>query len=232
NAGIADAIDLSWLMAAVLSGRASPAILDAYEAERRPITEQVSRHAMDLALKTIALRRRTPAEIEMSGPAGEAARRRIGKEVYDLNVQQYCCAGLNFGYFYDRSPIIAYDGEAHPPYTMGDFSPSTVPGCRAPHLWLRFGRSLYDMLGPSYTLLRFDANVSISGLLGAAAQRHMPLTVLDIEDTDARSLYGRNLVLVRPDQHVAWRDNAEPSACLDLIDRVRGGLQTSARLVA
>jgi hypothetical protein len=168
----------------------------------------------------------------MSGPEGEAARARIGKEVYDLNVQQYCCAGLNFGYFYDGSPIIAYDGEAHPPYTMRDFSPSTVPGCRAPHLWLRFGRSLYDALGPSYTLLRFDPDVGISGILSAAARRHMPLAVLDIEDSDARSLYGRSLVLVRPDQHVAWRGNAEPLACLDLIDRLRGGLHTSARLAA
>jgi 2-polyprenyl-6-methoxyphenol hydroxylase-like FAD-dependent oxidoreductase len=232
NAGIADAIDLSWLMAAVLNGWASPAILDAYEAERRPITEQVSRHAMDLAIKNIAMRRRTPAEIEMDGPKGAVARERVGNEAYDLNVQQYCCAGLNFGYFYDGSPIIAYDGEAQPPYSVRDFSPSTVPGCRAPHVWLRFGRSLYDALGPDYTLLRFDPNVGISGLLGAAAQRRMPFTLLDIEDADARSLYGRNLVLVRPDQHVAWRGNAEPSACLDLIDRLRGSLQAPARLVA
>jgi hypothetical protein len=84
----------------------------------------------------LPLRRRTPSEIELPGPGAEAVRARIGPKVYDLNVQQYCCAGLNFGYFYDGSPIIVYDGEAHPPYTMGDFSPSTVPGCRAPHLWL------------------------------------------------------------------------------------------------
>src|SRR5207244_8348140 len=142
-------------------------ILDAYEAERRPITEQVSRFAMDMALKSMDQRRETPLEIEWSGPVGDATRVRIGKEAYRLNVQQYCCGGLNFGYFYDGSPIIAYDGEAHPPYTMRDFSPSTVPGCRAPHLWLRFGRSLYDALGPCYTLLRFDPNVGISGLLSA-----------------------------------------------------------------
>ena len=67
-------------------------------------------------------------------------------------MQQFCCAGLNFGYFYDRSPIIAYDGEAPPAYTMGGFTPSTVPGCRAPHLWLRDGRSLYDAFGPGYTV--------------------------------------------------------------------------------
>jgi hypothetical protein len=232
NAGIADAIDLSWLIASALKGWASPAILDAYETERRPITEQVSRHAMDLALKNIELRRRTTAEIEMSGPEGEAARARMGKEVYELNVQQYCCAGLNFGYFYDVSPIIACDGEAHPPYTMRDFSPSTIPGCRAPHLWLRFGRSLYDALGPDYTLLRFDPKVSISALLSAAGRRGLPLAVLDVEASDARTLYGRNLVLVRPDQHVAWRGNSEPQACLDLMDRLRGALHTATRMVA
>jgi 2-polyprenyl-6-methoxyphenol hydroxylase-like FAD-dependent oxidoreductase len=232
NAGIADAIDLSWLIAATLKSWASPGILDAYEAERRPITEQVSRHAMDLALKNIELRRRTPSDIEMSGHDGEAARARIGKELYDLNVQQYCCAGLNFGYFYDASPIIAYDGEEHPPYTMRDFSPSTIPGCRAPHFWLRFGRSLYDALGPDYTLLRFDPKASISGLLSAARRRGVPLTVLDIEAADARTLYGHNLVLVRPDQHVAWRGYSEPRACLDLMDRLRGALRTPSRMVA
>jgi hypothetical protein len=60
----------------------------------------------------------------------------------------------------------------------------------------------------------------------------MPLAVLNIEDAHAHSLYGRNLVLVRPDQHIAWRGNAEPSACLDLIDRLRGCLHAPARLVA
>jgi 2-polyprenyl-6-methoxyphenol hydroxylase-like FAD-dependent oxidoreductase len=232
NAGIADAIDLSWLLAAALNGWASPAILDAYEAERRPITEQISRFAMDLAIKNIDMRNRTPAEIEVPGPQGDAARKRAGKGAYDLNVQQYCCSGLNFGYFYGGSPIIAYDGEMQPSYTMRDFSPSTVPGCRAPHLWLRFGRSLYDALGPGYTLLRFDPNVSISGLLNAATRGGVPIAVLDIEAADARTLYGRNLVLVRPDQHVAWRGNAEPQTCMELINRLRGGSHTLARMVA
>ena len=69
KAGIADAIDLSWMLAAMLNGWASPAILDAYQAERHPITEQVSHFAMDLALSNIALRTEIPAEIEMPGCA-------------------------------------------------------------------------------------------------------------------------------------------------------------------
>jgi 2-polyprenyl-6-methoxyphenol hydroxylase-like FAD-dependent oxidoreductase len=222
NAGLADAADLSWQLAAALNGWASPAILDAYEAERRPITEQVSFYAMNLALSSMEQRAAVSAEIEMPGPVGDAARARIGKEAYDCHVRQYCCGGLNFGYFYDRSPIVAYDGESHPAYTMYDFTPSSVPGCRAPHVWLRDGRSLYDALGPDYTLLHFDPGVRVAGLVEAAAQRGVPLAVLDIAETDAHSLYARNLVLVRPDQHVAWRGDQEPSDALELIDLIRG----------
>ena len=232
NAGIADAINLSGHIAATVNGWASPSVLGAYEAERKPITEQVSRFAMDLALRNNDLRHRTPPEIEKPGPAGHALRARVAKEAYDLNVQQYCCGGLNFGYFYDRSPIIAYDSEAHPAYTMSDFTPSSVPGCRAPHFWLPDGRSLYDVRGPEYTLLRFDRAVRVSGLEEAAARRGLPLAIRDVDAVDARAAYARNLVLVRPDQHVAWRGNVEPASCIELIDHVRGGSRTLARRVA
>src|SRR5690349_19426601 len=49
NAGIADAMNLSWMLAGVLQGWADSAILDAHEAERWPITEQVSHYAMNTA---------------------------------------------------------------------------------------------------------------------------------------------------------------------------------------
>jgi len=222
NAGIVDAANLSWLIAAAVKGWAPPAILDAYEAERQPITEQVSRFAMDMALKIMKQRREIPAEVESPGPAGEAVRASIGKEAYDIDVRLQCCGGLNFGYFYEGSPIVAYGDEPPPAYTMSDFTPSTVPGCRAPHLWLADRRSLYDALGPDYTLIRTDPAVSVSGVVEAAALRGVPLAVLDVDAPEARELYARNLVLVRPDQHVAWRGDKEPSAPLDLIDLVRG----------
>jgi 2-polyprenyl-6-methoxyphenol hydroxylase-like FAD-dependent oxidoreductase len=222
NAGIADAANLSWMIAATLNSWAPPAILDAYEAERQPITDQVSRFIADIASKIMKQRREIPAEVEAPGATGAATRARIGKEAYDLDVQQQCAGGLNFGYFYEGSPIICYDGEPHPAYTMHDFTSSTVPGCRAPHLWLKACRSLYDALGPDFTLIRFDPTVSVSGIVGAAARRGVPLAVLDIDPLDARALYARKLVLVRPDQHVAWRGDDEPAAPTDLIDLVRG----------
>ena len=115
---------------------------------------------------------------------------------------------------------------------MDHFTSSTVPGCRAPHLWLSDGRSLYDALGPNYTLVRVDPNIRVSGIVEVAARRKVPLAVLDIDVPDARALYVRKLTLVRPDQHVAWRSDEEPTTPLDLVDLVRGVRSTSTRKAA
>ena len=202
-------------------------MLDAYEIERLPITEQVSRFAMDHAQQMIKARGAVPARIEEAGAEGEAIRAEQGRASYELNVQQFCCAGLNFGYFYDRSPLIAYDDEAAPSYTMGGFTASTVPGCRAPHFTLADGRSLYDAFGSDYTLLRFDAKVDAAPLLAAARARGVPMTLLDVRRADAPAEYRHALVLCRADQHVAWRGDACPAVPDDLIDRLRGAVATS-----
>jgi hypothetical protein len=138
-----------------------------------------------------------------------------------INVGQFCCGGLNFGYFYADSPIIAYDGETAPAYTMCDFTQSTVPGCRTPHLWLRDGRSLYDALGSDFALLTLDKTVEVGGLVAAAAHRGVPM-VVDVDAADAATLYPQKLLLSRPDQHVAWRGDQPPKDPMALIDRVRG----------
>jgi 2-polyprenyl-6-methoxyphenol hydroxylase-like FAD-dependent oxidoreductase len=222
NAGIADALNLSWHLSAHLAGWADARVLDAYEIERLPITEQVSRFAMDHAQQMIKARGAVPARIEEPGPEGDAIRAEQGRASYDLNVQQFCCAGLNFGYFYDRSPLIAYDGEAAPAYTMGGFTASTVPGCRAPHFRLDDGRSLYDAFGADYTLLRFDRRVSVAPLAWAAHERGLPMTVLDASREAAPAEYRHALVLCRADQHVAWRGDAVPENPHALIDRLCG----------
>lgn len=226
NAGIADAANLAWKLAAVLKDWAPPAIVDAYQAERQPITDQVSRFAFHMSQQNSQQRREISADIERDDAVGEAARATIGKQAYDLYVQQQCCAGLNFGYFYENSPIIAYDGEPPPTYTMGQFTSSTVPGCRTPHFWLRDGRSLYDTLGQDFTLIRLDPAIHVSDIVKAAERRHVPLSVLDVEEPEAQALYARKLVLVRPDQHVAWRGDNEPLDPTEVIDLVRGARHT------
>jgi hypothetical protein len=228
NAGIADAVNLSWLLAARLQGWADEAILDAYEAERQPITEQVSHFAMDHAQKMIKARRAVPPDIEAPGPAGDAVRAAVGREAYELNVQQFCCAGLNFGYYYQGSPILAADEEPPPAYSMGGFTASTVPGCRAPHVWLADGRSLYDAFGPGYTLLRFDQSVNVQRLLDAARARGVPLALLDVDAPGLPEAYRHKLVLCRADQHVAWRGDAAPEDPAGLVELLRGARVAAA----
>ena len=222
NAGIADASNLAWMLAAHLNGFAPDAILDGYEAERKPITAQVSRFAMDHAHAMAQQRRAVPATIEEESPAGEAARAALGRAAYDLNVQQYCAAGLNFGSYYEGSPLIAYDVETAPPYTMSTFTPSTVPGCRTPHVWLDDGRSLYDALGPWFTLLRLDRSADPSPLLEAAKRRRVPLALLDVKSEEVEGLYRHRLLLSRPDQVVAWRGNECPKDCDGLVGQIVG----------
>jgi len=222
NAGIADAMDLSWLLAASLAGWGGPQLLEAYEAERLPITEQVSLFAMNHAFALRKERLAVPEEIEDRGPVGAKVREEWGRRSYELNVPQYCAAGLNFGYFYDRSPLIAYDGAAAPGYTMGAFSSSTVPGCRVPHVWVHGGQSLYDLLGAGYTLIRTDKHVPVERMLEAAASRGVPLELLDVEGTEVGQRYDRALVLSRPDQHVAWRGDEVPGDVSGLVERISG----------
>src|SRR5262245_57858106 len=93
NAGIADAANLAWLLAGVLKEWAAPAVLDAYQAERQPITEQVSRFAAGVASENTRQRRTVPAEIDDPGPVGDAVRARIGREASELYARQQCAAG-------------------------------------------------------------------------------------------------------------------------------------------
>jgi len=224
NAGIADAMNLSWQLAAHLSGWAGAAILDAYEAERLPITNQVSRFAMDHAEKAIAERTAIPPNFLDEDEAGEQARRMIGEEAYHLHVRQFACAGLNFGYYYDRSPLIAYDDETPPAYSMSDYTPSTVPGCRVPHLWLPDGRSLYDAMDKGFTLIRFDPAVPVEPLLAAARERGIPMSLLDLPAQARPDCYSYALTLSRPDRHVCWRGDRVPADTATMMDRISGRL--------
>jgi 2-polyprenyl-6-methoxyphenol hydroxylase-like FAD-dependent oxidoreductase len=223
NAGIADGVELAWLLAAVVKGWASPGILAAYEAERLPITDQVSRLAMNKGQELADAwgSQSEVAEMSDDGEAGERRRAVLAPVLQEVNVPQFGPEGLNFGYYYDTSPIIAYDGESPPPYTMAKATPSTVPGCRMPHFWVDC-TSIYDLLGLDYTLLRFDPAIDVAPLLAAASAAEVPLELCDASRPDVPDVFHHNLLIVRPDQHVAWRGDSAPDDSAALIDRLRG----------
>jgi hypothetical protein len=178
---------------------------------------------MNHAQKMIKARRAVPHNIAALDADGAAARELVGTEAYDLNVQQFCCEGLNFGYFYEKSPIIFHEAEPAPAYTMGSFTPSTVPGCRAPHFWRQDGTSLYDSLGNGYSLLRFDSQIEVQELLALAEASNVPLDLIDLEDEAHKpSAYEHPLVLCRTDQHVVWRGHALPHSLPEFMSFLRG----------
>jgi len=109
---------------------------------------------------------------------------------------------------------------------MGSFQSSSVPGCRAPHFWLSDGQSVYDALGPAYTLLCFTSPLcdTVDALKRQAAIARMPLTVLDVSSqADIPPEYRHAFVLVRSDAHTVWRgDDANLETAQRVIAKLCG----------
>jgi 2-polyprenyl-6-methoxyphenol hydroxylase-like FAD-dependent oxidoreductase len=223
NTGMDDASNLSWKLAALVQGWGGAGLLPSYETERRPIAQRNTTAARELNKQLAAMPDTTA--IGEDTPTGEAQRRAVGAHVGTL-AEEYASLGVQLGARYDGSPIVAGDGAA-PADDYVNYVPSGVPGGRAPHVWLGAGRghgdSLFDRLGPGFTLLRLGHKAADGGAIEAAARRRgVPLTVLDVPQADARDLYGADLALVRPDQYLAWRGNAPPADPDRLMAQVTG----------
>ena len=220
NMGIGDAVDLGWKLGAVLKGWGGPALLDTYEAERRPVHHRVIEEA-ETNYATVGNQLVRPL-IEVPGPEGEETRREVGDEILRTKWREFKTLGVVLGYRYAHSPILVPDGTAPPPEHPSDYVPAAVPGCLAPHAWLADGSSLYDHFGPGYTLLATDGTDGAQPLLDAAARRRVPVSLFAPDEPRLHGLYGARFALIRPDQHVAWRGDALPDDLASLLDRVAG----------
>jgi 2-polyprenyl-6-methoxyphenol hydroxylase-like FAD-dependent oxidoreductase len=221
NTGVGDAVDLGWKLAALIDGWGGPELLPAYEVERRAVGVRNRRaSARHMGIRMAIAFAYTPLVHEDSA-AGETARAELGRKILDAGNLENEALGIEIGYRYDDSPIVCHENGAAPPYEMDRFTPSTWPGVRLPSFFLEDGSAVFDRLGKGFTLLRLD-DVDTGPLERAADERGMPLEVVDLRDAQARSVYEKKLVLVRPDQHVAWRGDAAPADALAVIDRVRG----------
>jgi hypothetical protein len=112
------------------------------------------------------------------------------------------------------SPLIAQEPGEGPEYDFREYTPTTWPGARLPHAWLADGTAMQDRIGygHGYTLLRLGGTRADTGpLQNAFGTIGAPLQVLDIADAAPRDIYGHDLLLLRPDLHVAWRGNAAPA---------------------
>jgi hypothetical protein len=230
NTGVGDAIDLSWKLAGTLAGWGGPALLQSYLSERRQLglrNVAASRYA---SLGRRKWRACWSPQITEATPEGEAARRQLA-EVADFEQRKTNeLLGIELGYRYVDSPLLVSEQETMPapdPDAI-DYSPSAWPGCRLPHRWLADGSALQDHLGPDYTLLCIAAGdarqARMAPLMQAMQQHGVPCQQLCLEEPGLRSTYQADLLLLRPDLHVAWRGDQLPTgeALQHLVARVTG----------
>ena len=119
--------------------------------------------------------------------------------------------GAELGYRYVDSPVIADEPDG-PEHLLREYVPTTWPGARLPHVWLEAGVAMQDRIGDGYTLLRLGGTRADGGGLERAMRaRGAPIEILTVESPAARDVYGFDLILLRPDMHIAWRGNAAPS---------------------
>jgi 2-polyprenyl-6-methoxyphenol hydroxylase-like FAD-dependent oxidoreductase len=221
NTGVGDAFDLAWKIAAIAQGWGGEPLLDSYDQERRPVGRR-NREASGFHAATKArIAGLWPDDLDRPGPQGDALRAEIGRRIAEIGNAENESLGIELGYRYDDSPVIYAEPGTPPPVGEQRYAPSTWPGARLPSLYLADGRALHDLLGPGFTLIAFNSAES-GGFRAAAATRRMPLKILALDDPHARSVLDREMLLVRPDHHVAWRGNAPSDNVGAVLDRIRG----------
>ena len=224
NTGIQESVDIAWKLEACLRGWGGPNLVATYETERKPVAvRNVAEAARNLARMLETRTSKPPAEIFMPGPTGDAARKTYGDWYTERMSHEWFTLGIQLGYRYDDSPICVPDDTTPPPFDAANYIQSSHAGVRAPHVWLADGRSTLDLFGKGFVLLRIGKDApEASALVEAAAARHVPLSVVALDEPEVTRVYEKSLVLVRPDGQVAWRGDALPADALGLVDRVRG----------
>ncbi len=222
NTAVGDAVNLGWKLAAVVKGQAQPALLDTYGQERRPIGLRNTAYAREFA-DSVGLFEVTPA-LEADDSTG-AQLRAQASEVLGAHVRrEFNIPGVTFGERVDASPIVFGDPAQAPTDQANAYLPSTRPGGRLPHRWLNGERSLYDRLGFEWTVLAPPHAVAEAERLARAGHAAgLDVTVLTLAAEEAGDLLEDGLLLVRPDQIVAWRgtDVADAAAIWLCVARVQ-----------
>tara|TARA_R110002003_G_scaffold40_3_gene2578 strand:+ start:3073 stop:4263 length:1191 start_codon:yes stop_codon:yes gene_type:complete len=213
NMGIGDAYDLGWKLAAAMH-YGGPELLTSYELERRPVAVRNIEHSgqhMQVHLSVAQFfEGQNPDCIDEPTAEGRALRQRI-HEHYQAHDGENKDFGIEMGYIYQSNIVHTPESDGiKPDWQAAQYTPSTWPGSRAPHVFLSDGSAVFDHLGKDWSLVTFtETNADVEVLLTAASALAIPIKHVDLRgEHEARRLWERDFVLVRPDEHVAWRSNS------------------------
>ncbi len=213
NNGLEDAVNLSWKLAASLEGWGGDDLLDSYTAERQPVFRDVGEDIIGGWIRddrAVLEQYRPEVDRDEFAARFEQAARGFGRRLQDFEPH------------YEGSPVVA-----GPPGGRSSAHGQHVLLARAGHHLppqpLSAGGTVFDALGEGFTLLSFDGDeASVQAMSAGAAGRGVPLTVVRDAATGGREAYGCPLVLVRPDQFVAWTGERAPADPGALLAKVAG----------
>jgi 2-polyprenyl-6-methoxyphenol hydroxylase-like FAD-dependent oxidoreductase len=200
NTGLEDVRNLGWKLAAALAGWAGPALLNSYDAERRPVFTSTSRHFIE---KTIADDRAFLAAFD---PTRDRA---TFERAWAARGSGAASEVMAFEPHYEGSPVVW-----GPPGALCSAVGFHAFAARAGHHLapqpLSSGRSVFEELGAGFTLLCLDGEESICRAFAEAAEGlRTPLKVVRDSRAEGRERYEAKYVLVRPDHFVAWAGDDE-----------------------
>lgn len=219
NTGLDEAANLSWKLAAMVQGWGGASLPATYNFERRPTAIRNVNAAARIADLLMAIP--MPPNIEHDSGAGEAARADTARRIQAAVREEAMTFGIQFGVRYEGSPIVLPDGSPPTPDLPTEYIPVARPGSRLPHVALASG-SIYDELGIGFTLLCIGVSEARVTDTFALSELKAPLTVRRIDHDGLAELYEARYILVRPDQHVAWRGQEMPADLGALLDRACG----------
>jgi 2-polyprenyl-6-methoxyphenol hydroxylase-like FAD-dependent oxidoreductase len=213
NNGLEDAVNLGWKLAAVLEGWGGDQLLESYSLERQAIFRDVGEDIIGgwIRADRAFLERYSPtvdrAEFERHF---EEVAKDFGKRLRDFEPH------------YEGSPVVL-----GPPGGVisahGEHTFQARAGHHLPPQPASTGRTLFEELGRGFTLLALDADEQdVATLEKAAEAAEVPLSVVRDTCTDGREAYGYRLVLVRPDQYVAWAGDVAPEDPAGVLATVTG----------
>ena len=205
NTCVGDAVNIAWKIAARLRGWGGPHLMTSYELERQPIAKRT----LEVAAAQEAFTAPAFASPALGDDTdeGRMLRGRAADAIRSAKYAEFHSLGLVLGYDYASSPIVWSETARPDRAEVSQFVPCACPGARFPHAWLSDGRSVYDLLGPEFSVITFCEPTD--SFVAAAARLGVPMTVVDLRAwPHLRERFGADLILVRPDQHVAWRGDS------------------------
>ena len=195
NSGLEDARNLGWKLAATLQGWGSEGLLNSYSEERQPVFTSTASNFIESFIKTdkTFLARYNPIQ-DRAAFERAWAERSAGASA-DVHA---------FEPHYEGSPVVHGPANGVSSAQGSHVFPARA-GHHLPPQPLSSGKNIYEELGPGFSLLAFEADPHIVTAFEQAAQAlEVPLKIIQDSYTEGRKAYQSRLILVRPDQYVAW----------------------------